>query len=184
MALLGAAIVLSVLVTALTGAGLVDLGTHIANVLRSIPLLGIAAGIWPILLGLIGMVVLFALHANGAVGAWDKLDIAERREARRAAPAAVPRDVLRGRFVLYLVACLAVIPLAVLPNPVTAIIALVAGVLAHWPDALAQSLLAAGREVRSARRGRGAAARGRGGPTRSRRGSRHVGRRAHADARA
>ena len=140
MALLGAAIVLSLLVTALTGAGLVDLGTHIANVLRSIPLLGFAAGIWPFLLGLIGMVVLFALHANGAVGAWDKLDVAERREARRAAPAAVARDVVRGRFFLYLVACVAVIPLAVVPHPVTAIIALATGVLAHWPDALAKAL--------------------------------------------
>jgi hypothetical protein len=80
------------------------------------------------------------LHAQGAVGAWDKLDIDERSEARRAAPAAVPREVLRGRFVLYLVACVAVIPLAVAPNIVTLVVAVVIGVLAHWPDALARAL--------------------------------------------
>jgi hypothetical protein len=140
MALLGAAIVLSGLVTAATGNALVDFGTYIADLLRPIPFLGLAAGIWPVALGLAGLVVLFVLHANGAVGAWDKLDRAERREARRAAPTAVPREVLRGRFVLYLLACVAVIPLAVAPNLVTLIVAAVIGVLAHKPDLLARAI--------------------------------------------
>ncbi len=126
------------------GGGFVQLGIWSADILRPLPFVGLAATITPGILGAIVIVVAFAFHGTSAIGDWNKLDVDEREQARLVEPGHVSRANMRGQFVLYLVACLALIALSIVPHPVTVAVAIVLAVAAHGPAQLARGMSFAG----------------------------------------
>ena len=145
MAMLAIAVIGGLLATVVWSGGFLVIGAATAQLIGPIPVLGLAAALPAWVLGLIVVVVVFAFHGTSAIGDWDKLDIDERSEARRLTPSHLSRSRMRGRFVLYLVACLAMAVFAIAPYAPTLVVALVTGLVAHGPDAVARSLSFAGR---------------------------------------